>query len=159
MHAARSKLKNHENTSLQSVYFNEDLDKNSSELYYKARMAKKQKMIKSVWTYGCQVYFTKLGSEQPSLLTDSRQLPLPTSGNVSRNINDSTGLSTTLSSGSLRSSPSPRDGGTPGSQAESTTSQSRNQVLTAKCRKSLFIFCKLMSILLKSYHLLRYSRW
>ena len=126
MHAARSKLKNHENTSLQSVYFNEDLDKNSSELYYKARMAKKQKMIKSVWTYGCQVYFTKSGSEQPILLTDSRQLPLPTSGNVSRNINDSTGLSTTSSSGSLRSSISPRDGGTPGGQAESMTSQSRN---------------------------------
>ena len=111
MHAARSKLKNHDKTSLQSVYFNEDLDKSSSELYYKARMAKKQRKIKSVWTFGCQVYFTELGTDQPILLSNASQLPLSTNGNVSSNLNDNS-LSTPQSSASLRSSPG--DGGTPG---------------------------------------------
>ena len=120
MHAARSKLKNHDKTSLQSVYFNEDLDKSSSELYYKARMAKKQRKIKSVWTFGCQVYFTLLGTEQPILLNNANQLPLSTNKNVSSNLFDNSRSTTSSSSGSLRS---PRNGVTPGSQDQMTSQQ------------------------------------
>ena len=120
MHAARSKLKNHDKTSLQSVYFNEDLDKSSSELYYKARMAKKQRKIKSVWTFGCQVYFTLLGTEQPILLNNASQLPLSTNGNVPSNLFDNSRSTTSSSSGSLRS---PRNGVTPGSQDQMTSQQ------------------------------------
>ena len=120
MHEARSKLKNHDKTSLQSVYFNEDLDKSSSELYYKARMAKKQRKIKSVWTFGCQVYFTLLGTEQPILLNNASQLPLSTNGNVPSNLFDNSRSTTSSSSESLRS---PRNGVTPGSSPGQMTSQ------------------------------------
>ena len=98
LYAARSKLKDHDKTALHDVYFNEDLDKSSSELYYKARLAKRQHKIKSVWTFGCQVYFSKLGSEQPILLSNTAQLPALNPGNDSQ--------ITTPDSGSLRPTPS-----------------------------------------------------
>ena len=108
LYAARTKLKNHSNTSLKSVFFNEDLDKSSSELYYKARQAKKQAKIKSVWTFGCQVYFTKLGSEQPISLNLASQLPLLNNGNVPAEISDRRDRFTTPSNGSLRALPGDR---------------------------------------------------
>ena len=102
LYAARTKLVN---TDLYSnVFFNEDLDKNSSELYYKGRQAKKQAKIKSIWTYGCQVFFTKLGSEQPILLTSASQLPQLSHRNVPANTIDNRRLSTAPSRESLRAS-------------------------------------------------------
>ena len=74
--SARSKLKDSENYS--AVFFNEDLDKRTAELFYKGRSAKKSGKIKSIWTYGCQVYFSKLGSTQPIQLLSEDQLPPPT---------------------------------------------------------------------------------
>ena len=105
LYAARTKLKNHSKSSLNSVFFNEDLDKSSSELYYKARQAKKSNKIKSVWTYGCQVFFTNLGSEQPILLNLANQLPAVAVENVPTNISVNRDRSTALSNGSLRTSP------------------------------------------------------
>ena len=75
-HSARSKLKNSANYS--HVFFNEDLDKRSAELFFKGRSAKKSGRIKSIWTYGCQVFFSKHGSSEPIHLTDEEQLPPPT---------------------------------------------------------------------------------
>ena len=75
-YSARNKLKNSENYS--NVFFNEDLDKQAAMLYYKGRSAKKSGRIKSIWTYGCQVFFSKHGSNEPIHLTDESQLPPPT---------------------------------------------------------------------------------
>ena len=103
LYAARTKLKN--TTDYSQVFFNEDLDKNSSELFYKARQAKKMHKIKSIWTYGCQVFFTNLGSELPILLTSPSQLPSTSIENVPANDIDSRSQSTAPSQGSLRASP------------------------------------------------------
>ena len=73
-YSARNKLK--ESANFSRVFFNEDLDKNSAELYYKGRNAKKSGSIKSIWTYGCQVFFSKHGSQEPILLTNEEQLPV-----------------------------------------------------------------------------------
>ena len=79
LYAARSKLNGFENTEGQKpyekVFFNEDLDKPQASLFYKGRQAKKEGLIKSIWTYGCQVYFAKHGSEVPIALTAESQLP------------------------------------------------------------------------------------
>ena len=121
LYAARTKLKN--TTDYSQVFFNEDLDKNSSELFYKARQAKKLHKIKSIWTYGCQVFFTNLGSEQPILLTSPSQLPSSNMENVPANTIDSRSQITTPSQGSLRASPQATSEeaappGTPGAQNE-----------------------------------------
>ena len=79
LYAARSKLNGYEDTDgnkpYDKVFFNEDLDKLQASLFYKGRQAKKSGLIKSIWTYGCQVYFSKLGSEVPIALTAENQLP------------------------------------------------------------------------------------
>ena len=125
MYAARTKLVDTDMYS--NVFFNEDLDKNSSELYYKGRQAKKQAKIKSIWTYGCQVFFTKLGSEQPILLTSANQLPTVSLRNVSTNIIDNS-LSTTPSTGSLRASLATTEVPPPGVPA-TTADGSQNEAL------------------------------
>ena len=124
-YAARTKLKNTDDYS--RIFFNEDLDKNSSELFYKGRQAKKQAKIKSIWTYGCQVFFTKLGSEQPILLTSANQLPTVSLRNVSANIIDNS-LSTTPSTGSLRASLATTEVPPPGVPATSADG-SQNEAL------------------------------
>ena len=120
-YAARTKLKDTDTYS--SIFFNEDLDKSQSELFYKGRQAKKQNKIKSIWTYGCQVFFTKLGSEQPILLTSASQLPQLSLRNVSSNTNDNRGLSTTPSQGSIRAIPA---GAPPGNLAASGENETAN---------------------------------
>ena len=82
LYAARSKLTsytveaNDESTKpYKKVFFNEDLDKQQASLFYKGRLAKKNGLIKSIWTFGCQVYFAKLGSQTPIALTAESQLP------------------------------------------------------------------------------------
>ena len=80
-YAARSKLKSYttdedpETKPYEKVFFNEDLDKQQASLFYKGRQAKIQGLIKSIWTYGCQVYYAKLGNETPIALTSESQLP------------------------------------------------------------------------------------
>ena len=83
LYAARSKLTTYtveENAvstkPYKKVYFNEDLDKQQASLFYKGRLAKKNGSIKSIWTFGCQVYFAKLGSQAPIALTAESQLPV-----------------------------------------------------------------------------------
>ena len=75
-YSARNKLQ--DTTDYKEVYFNEDLDKQTAMLYYKGRSARKAGRIKSCWTYGCQVFFSRHGSAEPILLTDEKQLPPPT---------------------------------------------------------------------------------
>ena len=72
-YASRSNLKKKE--SLKQIFFNEDLDKQSAKLYYLGRRAKKAGVIKGIWTYGCQIYYTHFGSETPIHLTSETQLP------------------------------------------------------------------------------------
>ena len=50
-------------------------DKQVPYFILKGRQAKKEGLIKSIWTYGCQVYFAKHGSEVPIALTAESQLP------------------------------------------------------------------------------------
>ena len=82
LYAARSKLtaytvevNNVSTKPYKKVFFNEDLDKQQASLFYKGRQAKKNGLIKSVWTFGCQVYFANLGSQAPIALTAESQLP------------------------------------------------------------------------------------
>ena len=78
MFSARGKLPDTENYP--RVFFNEDLEKLSAELFFKGlegRKAKKSGRIKSIWTYGCQVFFSKHGSTQPIQLVNENQLPPP----------------------------------------------------------------------------------
>ena len=78
-YSAKSKLKDIKNEKDEKIYdklyFNEDLDKQSAKLYYLGRAAKKADMIKSIWTYGCQVFFSHKGSSTPIPLTSEDQLP------------------------------------------------------------------------------------
>ena len=75
-YSAKSTLKK---KKMDKIFFNEDLDKESAKLYYLGRNAKKADLIKSIWTYGCQVFFTRKGpSTQPILLTNESQLPSAT---------------------------------------------------------------------------------
>ena len=83
LYAARSKLTTYtvEDNAVSTkpykkVYFNKDLDKQQASLFYKGRLAKKNGLIKSIWTFGCQVYFAKLGSQAPIALTAESQLPV-----------------------------------------------------------------------------------
>ena len=71
-YSAKTKLKE---KNKESIFFNEDLDKQSAKLYYLGRAAKKENLIKSIWTYGCQVFFSHKGQSTPILLTSEDQLP------------------------------------------------------------------------------------
>ena len=74
LYAARNRLKRNEATK--NIYFNEDLDKVQSSLYYHGRQAKKQGLIKSVWTYGGQVFISQHGQTAPIALTSEAQIPI-----------------------------------------------------------------------------------
>ena len=68
-------------------------------------------------------FFTKLGSEQPILLTSASQLPQLSLRNVSSNTSDNRGLSTTPSQGSIRAIPA---GAPPGNLAASGENETAN---------------------------------
>ena len=117
LYAARSKLNGYKDTNGQTpydkVFFNEDLDKQQASLFYKGRQAKKNGLIKSIWTYGSQVYFARLGSEAPIALTSESQLPQPTA-QVSQMAATS---STTAPAGNLTSAVTTTDSSRPQASA------------------------------------------
>ena len=101
-YSAKTKLKE---KNKESIFFNEDLDKQSAKLYYLGRAAKKENLIKSIWTYGCQVFFSHKGQSTPILLTSEDQLPAaPQRSTVSQSLTANDG---NASSNSVQSTAAP----------------------------------------------------
>lgn len=57
IYAARSQLKNNKD----KIFINEDLNKTTSDIFYKARKLVKEKVIHSTWTSACEVYIKERG--------------------------------------------------------------------------------------------------
>ena len=106
-YSAKSTLKK---KKLDKILLNEDLDKESAKLYYLGRNAKKADLIKSIWTYGCQVFFTHKGpSTQPILLTSESQLPPSASSPAPGQSNQSTSNASREANGTERVEASPAE--------------------------------------------------
>ena len=57
VYAARSRLKH----SQDKIFINEDLNKTTSDIFYKARKLVQEKVIHSTWTSACEVYIKERG--------------------------------------------------------------------------------------------------
>ena len=71
MYASRIKMS--KTDDLKSIYMNEDLEKTQAEIFYLARRAKKDKLIRNTWTYGGITYILK-DSDVPVAITSTTQL-------------------------------------------------------------------------------------
>ena len=63
LYAARFSVKDLDNGKYQGVFINEDLTKMTSELFYRARMARKARYIKTAYTDDGILYAKKLNNE------------------------------------------------------------------------------------------------